>query len=91
MGLEVSMARTAVTLSLDEIVWRRTRTYAFLKGITASSIVEEFLRELVMEEETASAADDQSGSEALDAGEDRGVPSEHVGDEDRRGGGVRVP
>jgi hypothetical protein len=87
------MASTSVTLRIDETVWRRTRAYAFLNGVTASSIVEEYLRELVMDsnqEGSVSASDDQSGPEAVDPGEDRVVHAKHIGDEDRGRGRVPV-
>ena len=82
------MAVTSVTIRLDETVWRRTRAYAFLNGVTASSIVEGFLRELVMDtpEGSSDGADDQLGSEDMGDGQDHGLRAEHVGKQAGRTG-----
>lgn len=70
-----------VKLLLDPEVWRRTRAYCFLEGITASALVEGFLRELVME--GSSGTDNLDRPEDVDADPASGLrPSDH-GQQDR--------
>ena len=56
------ISRVPVQLQLDPEVWRRARAYAVMSGVNASTLVEDFLRQLVMGEEVAGAEDlDQPG------------------------------
>lgn len=70
-----------VKLLLDPEVWRRTRAYCFLEGITASALVEGFLRELVME--GSSGTDDLDRPEDVGDDQEAGVRPADDGEQDR--------
>jgi hypothetical protein len=73
------MAITLVQLRIEEAVWRKTRAFAMLEGVSASALVQRLLEELVgMEGSDAAAA--QDGPEALEQDQDRGLLPGGVGD-----------
>ena len=82
-----------VRLTLDAETWRRARAMAVLEGISASYMVEQFLRNMTGNVEGSSGSADLDRPGAVGEGAAQVVRYEDDGEQDRGGGagGVSRP